>query len=532
MSESEEAESEPEDDSSVGEVTATYHGIEVNHKDADGSPEMYAISSTTNELVQWAEVPRANADFMDGYQRQLDEGRLDSIRQFLETPENTIPGAILVTVDEDHLDISQQEGGGVDISIKSTAHEDTKPKLKDAYEHLYSRLSDEGQTYVDSLTFDDEETDEAETSDDGETGEAETGDGEEDSSDADTDVTVSYLARKTGELKKSLEEFDELPDEERESLEEYVDRVSKPGFIIDGQHRVFGGKKYPGDIEYPIVLIPGLEDKEQVYHFYMINDKAKPISQDELFITVATALSEVESKSLVDRLAIAGVDVNKARFPYLADVEEESPFHQMIDYSEKVGEETGVFPFGDVYTIMDRFVGMKGVNNVLYSNVDDWEDDDIEFKIQKFYLFWETLQDHYEDLWNDAVSVRKGEEEFDEKDPEQFFRPDTMRVFQDYILDELANKQENRDEFLQEAEEELGDSIDDLWRYVLESDETFQKQIEEVINDIPPEFFRWKWNTSGLSTSENRQNLREELEGAADTNLQGLSNFRIFNKGF
>jgi hypothetical protein len=264
----------------------------------------------------------------------------------------------------------------------------------------------------------------------------------------------------------------------------------------------------------------------------MINDKAKPISQDELFITVATALSEVESKSLVDRLAIAGVDVNKARFPYLADVEEESPFHQMIDYSEKVGEETGVFPFGDVYTIMDRFVGMKGVNNVLYSNVDDWEDDDIEFKIQKFYLFWETLQDHYEDLWNDAVSVRKGKEEFDEKDPEQFFRPDTMRVFQDYILDELANKQENRDEFLQEAEEELGDSIDDLWRYVLESDETFQKQIEEVINDIPPEFFRWKWNTSGLSTSENRQNLREELEGAADTNLQGLSNFRIFNKGF
>ena len=85
---------------------------------------------------------------------------------------------------------------------------------------------------------------------------------------------------------------------------------------------------------------------------------------------------------------------------------------------------------------------------------------------------------------------------------------------------------------MQEAEEELGDSIDDLWRYVLESDETFQKQIEEVINDIPPEFFRWKWNTSGLSTSENRQNLREELEGAADTNLQGLSNFRIFNKGF
>jgi len=521
MSESEEDESESGDDSSVGEVSATYHGIEINHKGADGSPEMYAISSTTTDLVQWAEVPRANADFMDGYQRQLDGDRLDSIRQFLETPENIIPGAILVTVDEDHLDISSQEDGGVDISIRSTAHEGVKSQVRAAYEHLYSRLSDEGQTYVDSLTFDKEEAEEAET-----------GDEEEDSPDDDPDVTVSYLARKTGELKKSLKNFDEIPDEKRRSLEEYVNRVSKPGFIIDGQHRVFGGKKYPGDIEYPIVLIPGLEDKEQVYHFYMINDKAKPISQDELFITVATALSEVESKSLVDRLALAGVDVNKARFPYLADVEEESPFHQMIDYSEKVGEQTGVFPFGDIYTIMDRFVGMKGVTNTLYSDVDDWKEDDIEFKIQKFYVFWQTVQDHYDELWNDAVSARKGEEEFDEEDPEQFFRPDTMRVFQDYILDELASKQENRDEFLQEAEEELGDSIDDLWRYVLESDETFQEQIEDVIEEIPPEFFRWEWNTSGLSTSENRQNLRDEMEGATDTNLQGLSNFRLFNKGF
>ena len=520
MSESEETEGASED-TPTENVTASYHGIEINHKDADNSPEMYAISSSTTKLVQWAEVPRANANFMDGYQRQLEEDRLDSIRQFLETPENIIPGAILVTVDEEYLNITAQEEGGVEITIRSGDHGDVESRIRDAYGHLYGRLSDEGQDYVDSLTFDEDEADEEETDEE-----------EDSSSDGEAGQAVSYLARKTGELKESLEKYEDLSSEKKSSLEEYVDRVSKPGFIIDGQHRVFGGKRYPGDIEYPIVLIPGLEDKEQVYHFYMINDKAKPISQDELFITVATALSEDESKSLVDRLAVAGVDVNKARFPYLADVEEESPFYQMIDYSEKVGEQTGVFPFGDIHTIMDRFVEMKSVNNVLYSNVDEWNDENIEFKIQKFYVFWQTVRDHYEDLWDDAVKARKNEEEFENEDPEQFFRPDTMRVFQQYILDKLADKQTNRDDFLQEAEEELGDSIDDLWRYVLESDETFQEQNEDVLEDIPPEFFRWEWNTSGLSTSENRQNLREELEGAEDTNLKGLSNFRIFNKGF
>jgi hypothetical protein len=249
-------------------------------------------------------------------------------------------------------------------------------------------------------------------------------------------------------------------------------------------------------------------------------------------ITVATALSERESESLVDRLTEAGVEVNKARYPYLADVEEDSPFNQMIDYSEKVGEKTGVFPFKDIYTIMDRFVDMKSVSNSLYSDVDEWTESNTEFKIDKFYILWNTIKDHYDELWEDAVAVREERKEFDDQDPEQFFRPDTMRVFQQYILDELADKQESRDEFLEEVAEEFDDARDELWEQVLESEETFRDQIEEVIEEIPPEFFRWEWNTSGLSTSENRQNLREEMDGASDTNLKGLSNFRIFNQGF
>lgn len=301
---------------------AEYDGLNVNHRENDNAPELYILTSAASELTDWAEVPRSNANFMNGYQRQLEEGRLDEIKDFLSTDVNIIPGAILVTVNEDYLEVEENEGEKVDITITSPPELSAEELLEQAYQNLYDRLEDTGQEYVDNIGEEsgDESDDEDEESDEG-------------------DDPVSYLARKTGELKQSLNNWGHLGQDKKDQLEEYAERVHKPGLIIDGQHRVFGAKKYQEEIRYPIVLIPGLEEKEQVYHFYIINDKAEPISQEELLITVATALSEKESDELMDRLLRAGVDVDKARYPYMADVEDRSPFHQMINYEEKVGEQ-------------------------------------------------------------------------------------------------------------------------------------------------------------------------------------------------
>ncbi|QCW03954.1 hypothetical protein [Natrinema pallidum] len=500
----------PDDDSE----TTEYHGLDVDHRENDDAPDLYVLTSGASELTDWAEVPRSNADFMNGYQRQLKEHRLEEIKDFLSTDINIIPGAILVTVNEEYLEIEEQEGDRVDITISSPPERTVKELLEEAYENLYHRLEETGQEYVDQVGEDYEP-------------DAEDGVDEEDMSDGNGEDPVSYLARKTGELKKSLNNWDHIDQDKKDLLGEYAERVHKPGLIIDGQHRVFGAKKYQEEIRYPIVLIPGLEEKEQVYHFYIINDKAEPISQEELLITVATALSEKESNELMDRLLRAGVDVDKARYPYMADVEERSPFHQMINYEEKVGEQTGAIDFKDMYMLMNRFVEMKGGHDALYENIEEW--DDVSYRINKFYTFWSAIKDHYDDLWEDAEAAREGREDFDEEYPEQFFRKDPMRVLQEYILEELADKQENRQEFLDELEEDVRDS---LWEYVLEDDEVFTEEIQNIVDDIPEKFYRDKWNTGGLSTSENRRNFREELEKAADTNEKGLPRLRIFNKGF
>jgi len=495
-----------EDDSD----TYTYQGLEVGHRDNDEAPELYVLTSEAYELTDWAEVPRANPDFMDGYQRQLEEHRLSDIRDFFKTDVNIIPGAILVTVRRENLSIDDRSDS-VEITIESPPEKDLEELLQEAYEELYARLEDRGQEYVDSIGKDESNPESEEKEPDEE------------------DQPVSYLARKTGELKQKVEEFDELDTKEKDNLREYVRRIQKPGKIIDGQHRVFGAKKYPESIRYPVVLIPGLEDKEQVYHFYMINDKAEPISQEELLITVVTALSEKESDNLMDRLVKAGVDVEEARYPYLADVEQHSPFHQMINYEEKVGEQTGVIDFKDMHMLMNRFVNMKGGYKPLYENIDEWAED-TRFRIEKFYTFWHAIKDHYEDLWEDAESSVQGQE-FEGEYPEQFFQKDAMRVLQDYILDELTDKQESRTDVLDELEDEIKET-QDLWEFILEDDEVFKNNVKGVLEDIPSDFYRRKWQTSGLSTSENRNNFREELEKAAGTTPKGIPQLRIFNQGF
>jgi|AntRauTorcE11898_2_1112593.scaffolds.fasta_scaffold07033_1 hypothetical protein len=390
-----------------------YQALRIDHRDNDIAPELFVLTTSANELSDWAEVPRANPNFMDGYQRQLEGNRLSDIKDFLSNEQNIIPGAILVTVDEDYLTIDE-DNDFVEISIDYPPARDLQEHLRIAFDNLYQRLNDTGKEFVDANQESDEE-------------EAENDEAEE-SQQTENNEPVSYLARKTNELKNKIDNFDELSDERKESLRQYVNRVQKPGLIIDGQHRVHGAKKYQEKIEYPVVLIPGLEEREQVYHFYIINDKAEPISQEELLITVATALSEKESDQLMDRLIEVGVNVDEARYPYLADVEDHSPFHQMINYEEKVGETTGEVDFKTMYMLINRFVEMKGGHRPLYNDIDEWYgENDTRYRIDKFYAFWTGVKEYYEDLWSDAKAATN-EEDYEGKGFDNRYFPTGLRA--------------------------------------------------------------------------------------------------------
>jgi hypothetical protein len=117
----------------------------------------------------------------------------------------------------------------------------------------------------------------------------------------------------------------------------------------------------------------------------------------------------------------------------------------------------------------------------------------------------------------------------DNESPEQFFRKPAMRIFQEFILDELSEKQENRQDFLDELDASVRE---ELWEYVFEDDEVLKNEVKNVLENVSEDFFRREWQAGGLSTAENRQNFREQLEKAASTTPKGLPQLRIFNKGF
>ena len=68
-----------------------------------------------------------------------------------------------------------------------------------------------------------------------------------------------------------------------------------PSAIIDGQHRVFGAREVSDfDVVLPVVLLPGLPYEEQVFHFYVLNNKARPLRPTELRATISTSLTNKE----------------------------------------------------------------------------------------------------------------------------------------------------------------------------------------------------------------------------------------------
>src|SRR5262245_52054547 len=94
-------------DEGIGEtmgVLFEYEGVRVEQQ--PGAPVFYLISVKADDLLAWADVPRAKGDYMAGYQRLLNADRTSSVTDYLEKSENNIiPSAVIVAVDEDYVEV-------------------------------------------------------------------------------------------------------------------------------------------------------------------------------------------------------------------------------------------------------------------------------------------------------------------------------------------------------------------------------------------------------------------------------------------
>ena len=464
--------------------TFKYRAIRVQQQPK--SAPFYLVTARASEILEWADVPRKKAQYMAGYQRELDD-RHKKIKAFIQQdPKNVVPGAVIIAVRPEFFTVTASDDTVVDIEIcrKDIPMESLMGAV---YQEFLGRLSDSERGSIATLP---PETSEEEL--------------DEDEDEGDAGVPESYLARLTRELQDAVQGVP-LNEERRAAIEDFVRGVTKPGLILDGQHRVFGAKNVDDFPVYlPIVLMPGLSYAEQVFHFYVLNNKAKPLKPTELRATVSTSLTRGEIDSLYDRLRKSGVKAEEARWTHEMETNPRSPFRGLIAFG--LSEGGGLIPENVAFQVVSSFMKPDKKRKILIKDVAKWSSDP-DYQLNLFFRFWQAIAERYPKAWSEGQL---------EKGNRQLFYKATMLVIQEYLLETFVRTMPGR---IQRGQPSLFADPDEL-----------ATQAKSDLFYLPEEFFLRPWQETGLDTPERRRFLKQQMTDAINQLGERLGHMPLFRK--
>lgn len=469
----------------------TYAGLRVQQQ-PEASP-FYLIRVPAHQLLEWADVPRKKAEFMAGYQRELLEMRHRKITEFIEkSPRNVVPGAVIVAIS--NLAVEFEDTAIPDVVRITITHDEKsfEQQLQLLAREFLQRLGESerksievSETEFPAQAIEDEEE-------------------EEEEAQLEEIPPESYLAQLAAELQQAVRDYSSLSTDRQNAVRDYVQGVSKPARILDGQHRVFGAKDVSDfDVLLPAVLMPGLSTSEQVFHFYVLNNKAKPLSATELRGTVSTSLTNSEIGQLYQRFKQAGVTAEEARWTHRANTSEDSPFRGLIDFG--LTDRRSFIPENVAHQLIGRFVKPTRRLKLLYKDVPEWMNDpNYDYRLGLFYVFWQAIKEKYPSAWQNAVEQRGG----------QIFMKATMVVLQELILDKLNGAMPGR---ASNGEPSFFADPEDL-----------SKAVTSNLYFLPEEFFIRDWSETGLDTAERRKFLRSQMDEAIVKGGKKIGHLQLF----
>lgn len=458
-----------------------YPAIEVTQQ--PGAKPMYMIAVSAAELLEWCDVPRTKEDYMAGYQRILNEKRSEDIADYLKmSPQNTLPGAVIVATDAEYVTVTK-DGNGVYLEVSEDSR-DADTKLQELFGGFATRLSSEELASADIQfsTFDEEDSyDESET-------------------------PTSYLASLIKELEGAISNPDDLTPERRSAIEGYIEGASKPGLIIDGQHRVLGAKNVSEhDVMLPVVIMQGLPHQEQVFQFYVLNSKAKPLRPTELRRIISTSLTNAEIKDLYTRFHLTGIDADEARWTYEMHTSPKSVFKGLIDFG--LGGSGEVIPENVADQLVRSFMKMprKRYTSLMDPVAKRW--DNIDERLDIFFDLWRAVSDEYSDAWEDAVKAATGGVQ------NQIFRKVALLTLQRFLLDRFVTALPYRGKTALPP---------------FKNEEATKEMVISTLENLPAKFFIQEWKQKQMDTSEGRKVLYEEMGKTWDNAGRNIGNQRLF----
>ena len=222
----------------------------------------------------------------------------------------------------------------------------------------------------------------------------------------------SYLALLAAELKVASTSIDKLPLDRSKAVTDFVMGMTKPGLILDGQHREFGAKNvHRARRISAVIILPGLDVSEQVFHFYVLNNKVHPLNPTELRATIGTSLTNKEIEKLYDRFKRAGVKAEKSTLTHRANTDPASPFKGLIDFG--FSDSVGFLDENVMFQVISAFVDMPRRYSIIYSSVPEWTSDThYDHRLSLFYRFWSAIRNKYPQAWEKGLKAygRRSEE--------------------------------------------------------------------------------------------------------------------------
>jgi DGQHR domain-containing protein len=158
---------------------------------------------------------------------------------------------------------------------------------------------------------------------------------------------------------------------------------TKPGLVIDGQHRLLGVFNFNPQTPINIVALLNADDAETAFQFLVINNKASKVSANHI---KGLAL-EFKDEELSERLRTARLSLRESTgLVEQVDKEESSPFFGLIDWPINRTGLRCIVP-----------AAIEGALLYAQSKIKILEDPDV--LIEFFFAMWRTIKDTWPKLW-------------------------------------------------------------------------------------------------------------------------------------
>jgi DGQHR domain-containing protein len=169
------------------------------------------------------------------------------------------------------------------------------------------------------------------------------------------------------------------------------EKDNKPGFIVDGQHRVIGMNSVSPDLQVNVIALMGANDMEIAFQFLVINNKASKVSTDHIR---ALAL-DYKKEELDERLRKVRLNLDP-RYEYVgfADSDEASPFRGLVDWPSNRSPRKVVKPAAIEATIAD----------IQRRRVREFNDQDTV--VTYFFTIWDALRQAWPRAWEPDTKSR------------------------------------------------------------------------------------------------------------------------------